>query len=117
MLQYLPKLKAAVPLSLISLTNGVWWQLSNLGWKRDLLKHGNTENKERTQGAQIDISKFTQLKEEVLGAVSIVNYSFNHLGFRIKAKRLIEEKLFSSTNPWDTLGYARYISHRQSGSE
>ena len=58
--------------------------------------------KDYEQGAQIDISKFTQLKEEVLGAVSIVNYSFNHLGFRIKAKRLIEEKLFSSTNP---LGY------------
>ena len=102
MLQYLPKLKAAVPLSLISLTNGVWWQLSNLGWKRDLLKHGNMENKERTQGAQIDISKFTQLnKEEVLGAVSIVNY-FQPPGVRNKSKKVNRRKVVFINQP---MGY------------
>ena len=96
---FTPKLKAAVPLSLISLTNGVWWQLSNSGWKRDLLKHGNTENKEGTRGSQKYIySKFTQLKEEVLGAVSIVNY-FRPPGVRNKSKKVNRRKVVFINQP------------------
>ena len=58
-----------------------------------------TWNTKTEQGAQIDIySKFTQLKEEVLGAVSIVNY-FRPPGVRNKSKKVNRRKVVFINQP------------------